>query len=115
MLVRGRGDGLDMHNISSWYSEFHGDFPGYGQTLDETSFTLQSSLSGAVIKDQLFRGLWLHLKFNSWSWISPSLIYRGHLINGFRLCLYVSTEGFIYTNILGRDTVHGLNDFKIKD
>lgn len=115
MLVRGRGDGLDMHNISSWCSEFHGDFPGYGQALDETSFTLQSSLSGAVIKDQLFRGLWLHLKFNSWSWIGPSLIYRGHLINGFRLCLYVSTEGFIYTNILGRDTVHGLNDFKIKD
>lgn len=50
--------------------EFHGDFPGYGQALDETSFTLQSSLSGAVIKDQLFGGLWLHLKFNSWSWIS---------------------------------------------
>ncbi|RXN21215.1 hypothetical protein ROHU_024392 [Labeo rohita] len=42
----------------------------YNQALDETSFTLQSSLSGAVIKDQLFGGLWLHLKFNSWSWIS---------------------------------------------
>lgn len=51
--------------------EFHGDFPGYRQALDETSFTLQSSLSGAVIKDQLFGGLWLHLKFSSWSWISP--------------------------------------------
>ncbi len=53
------------------FCEFHCDFPGYGQGLDETSFTLQSSLSGAVIKDQLFGGLWFHLKFNSWSWISP--------------------------------------------
>lgn len=53
------------------FCEFHDDFPGYGQALDETSFTLQSSLSGAVIKDQLFGGLWFHLKFNNWSWISP--------------------------------------------
>jgi len=87
------------------HCEFHGDFPGYVEALDETSFMLQSSLSDAMMKDQLFGGLWLHLKFNSWSWISPSLIFRGHLITGFRLSLYVSTEGFIYANILGRDSV----------